>query len=262
MKDNSISLILPCYNEESNLRKGVLDIVGSYTEADNRFQEVLIIDDGSTDDSKRLIKESYLKKYPKFRLIENDHTGKAYAIISGIRESKSDYVFFSDFDLATPLRESEKLFREINKGFQVVIGSRSTNRSGAPLARKILAMGFMIIRNVLIGLRGITDTQCGFKIFDRNVALEVVDKLQVFKQEHVITAPSVSAGFDIEFLFIAKKLGCKIKEVPVAWRHVESKRVEFVKDAIETLGDIVKIRFNQLSNGYDFSKKKHIIDIL
>ena len=261
MKNKTYSLILPCYNEESNLRKGVLDIVGSYTESDERFSEVLIIDDGSTDESKTLIKK-YLEKYPKFRLIENNHTGKAFAIISGIRESKADYVFFSDFDLATPIRESEKLFREIDKGYHVVIGSRSTNRAGAPLARKILATGFMITRNVMIGLRGITDTQCGFKIFERNVALEVIDKLQVFKQEHTITTPSVSAGFDIEFLFIAKRLGCKIKEVHVAWRHVESKRVRFVKDAVETLRDIVKIRTIDFMGGYNFSKKKYTVDVL
>ncbi len=261
MKDNSISLILPCYNEESNLRKGVLDVVGSYTQNDQRFLEVLIIDDGSTDESKKLI-STYLEKFPKFRLIENNHTGKAFAIISGIRHSKGDYVFFSDFDLATPIREAEKLFKEVNKGYHVVIGSRSTNRAGAPMARKVLATGFMITRNVLIGIHGITDTQCGFKIFEKNVALEVIDKLRVFRQEHVISSPSVSAGFDIEFLFIAKKLGCKIKEVHVAWRHVESKRVRFVKDAVETLRDIFRIRWIDITGGYDFSKKKYIVEVL
>lgn len=115
---------------------------------------------------------------------------------------------------------------------------------------------------MLIGLHGIKDTQCGFKIFDKNVALEVIDKLQVFKEDHVLNAASVTAGFDIEFLFIAKRLGCKIKEVPVVWHHVKTERVSFVKDALETIRDILSIRINDLSNKYDFSKKKYIVDML
>ena len=198
MKTNSVSLIIPCYNEEPNIKEGTLLKVAEYTKSDDRFGEVLIVDDGSTDKSRALIEKQFLPKYPKLRLIKNNHAGKAFAVITGIKESSHDYVFFSDFDLATPIEECEKLFAEVDKGNHVVIGSRSANREGAPLLRKTMALGFMISRNIIIGLRGITDTQCGFKIFDRRVALEIIDKLHVFKQEHVITTPSVTAGFDIE----------------------------------------------------------------
>lgn len=257
-----ISLIVPCYNEEVNILNGTLDRMAKYTQNDPRFMEVLLVDDGSTDKSKKIIKEQYITQYPKLKLIENSHAGKAFAIITGIRESKYEQVMFSDFDLATPIEESEKLITGIKEGYHVVIGSRNTNREGAPITRKILALGFIITRNLLIGLNGIKDTQCGFKIFDRNVALEIIDKLQVFKEDHVIVAPSVSAGFDIEFLFIAKRLGCKIKEVSVEWHHVKTERVNFVKDAVETIRDILNIRINEFSNRYDFSKKKHIVDLL
>lgn len=259
--DISITLIVPCYNEEANIQKGTLQKIAAYTDSKTRFKEILIVDDGSTDTSKNLIKD-YITRYPKLRLIENNHAGKAFAIMTGIRQGSARYVMFSDFDLATPIEESEKLIRGISEGFSVVIGSRTVNREGAPLARKILTLGSIVVRNVLIGLHGIKDTQCGFKIFERNVALEVIDKLQVFKEEHIISDPSVSAGFDIEFLFIAKRLGCSIKEVPVIWRHVESKRVNFAKDAIETIKDLAMIRWNELRRAYDFSKKKYLVDII
>ena len=260
--DLKISLIVPCYNEEANIHAGTLEKIGTFTQNDDRFGEVLLVDDGSSDKSKQLIKEVYLPKFPKIRLIENNHSGKAFAIITGIRNSTFGYVMFTDFDLATPLEESEKLISGINEGYNVVIGSRSTNREGAPFTRKVTALGFIILRNLIIGLNGITDTQCGFKIFEKNVALEVIDKLRVFKEEHVISTPSVSAGFDIEFLYIAKQLGCKIKEVPVIWHHVTTERVSFLRDALETIQDIIKIRLNSLSNGYDFAKKKYLVDML
>lgn len=260
--DLKISLIVPCYNEEANIQAGTLDKIGVFTANDNRFTEILLVDDGSSDNSKELIIKQYLTKYPKFQLIENNHSGKAFAIITGIRRSRSPHVMFSDFDLATPIEEAEKLILGIGEGYQVVIGSRNTERKGAPIARKILSFGSIVIRNILMGSHGIKDTQCGFKLFKRDVALEVIDKLKVFKEEHIISTPSVTAGFDIEFLFIAQRLGCKIKEVPVQWRHVESKRVNFIKDAVETIQDLLKIRINEFSNSYDFAKKKYLVDML
>lgn len=118
-----ISLIIPCYNEVANLQKGVLDKVGNFTKEDERFTEVLIINDGSTDSSKKII-ESYLKIFPKFKLINKDHQGKAYAINVGIKSAKGDYVFFTDMDLATPIEEVNWLTGEIQNGYQIIIGSR------------------------------------------------------------------------------------------------------------------------------------------
>lgn len=245
-----ISLVVPCYNEEANIQKGVLDKIGNFVLNDERFSEVIIVDDGSTDSSKEVIKNKYLKTYKKFSLIENSHQGKAFAVLTGIKRAKGDYVMFTDIDLATPIEEAEKLIAKIKGGGQIIIGSRNTNREGAPLLRKIMAKGFIVIRNIIIGLRGIKDTQCGFKLFERRAALKIIDKLQVFHDKRIAHDSSVSAGFDIEFLFLGQKLGYKITEVPVVWRHVETKNVNFIRDSLETLEDIFRIKVLDLQRKY------------
>lgn len=245
-----ISLIIPCYNEEVNIQKGVLDKIGNYTAQDARFSEVLIVDDGSNDSSKVVIKNKYLKTFPKFRLIQNSHQGKAFAVLTGIKQAKYDYVIFSDIDLATPIDEVEKLIAKTKDGAQIVIGSRNNSRAGAPILRKIMAKGFIFIRNIIIGLEGIKDTQCGFKLFEKQAAMKIIDKLQVFHNNRNAKGSSVSAGFDIEFLFLGQKLNYKIIEVPVVWRHVETKNVNFIPDTIETLKDIFKIKLLDLQGKY------------
>ena len=245
-----ISLIIPCYNEEVNIQKGVLDKIGNYTRGDERFSEVIIVDDGSSDSSKTVIKNKYLKTFPKFRLIQNSHQGKAFAILNGIKQAKGDHVIFTDIDLATPIDEVEKLIAKTKDGGQIIIGSRNNSREGAPLLRKIMAKGFIVIRNIIIGLKGIRDTQCGFKLFEKQTALKIIDKLQVFHDNRIAKDSSVSAGFDIEFLFLGQKLGYKIIEVPVIWRHVETKNINFIRDTIETLVDIFKIKLLDMQGKY------------
>ncbi|OGK23442.1 hypothetical protein A3A46_03275 [Candidatus Roizmanbacteria bacterium RIFCSPLOWO2_01_FULL_37_13] len=246
----SISLIIPCYNEEANIQKGVLDKIGNFTRNDDRFIEVLIVDDGSDDHSKQIIKQKYLPQFSKFKLIENNHQGKAFAIMTGIKLAKSDYVMFSDIDLATPIEETEKLIDEIKEGYSIVIGSRKSQRVGAPMLRKIMSIGFIVIRDLIIGLKGIRDTQNGFKIFEKNAALKVIDKLKVFHDKRKAVGSSVTAGFDLEFLFLALKLSYRIKEVPVTWLHVETKNVNFIRDSLETLIDIFKIKYYDLLHKY------------
>jgi len=245
-----ISLIVPCYNEEVNIQRGVLDKIGNYTATDVRFSEVIIVDDGSSDSSKTVIKNKYLKTFPKFRLVQNSHQGKAFAVLTGIKQAKGDYVIFTDIDLATPIDEVEKLIVKTKEGGQIIIGSRNNSREGAPILRKIMAKGFIVIRNVIIGLKGVRDTQCGFKLFEKKTALKIIDKLQVFHDNRIAKGSSVSAGFDIEFLFLGQRFGYKIIEVPVIWRHVETKNVNFIRDTIETLVDIFKIKLLDLQGKY------------
>ncbi len=245
-----ISLVLPCYNEEANLQKGVLDKIGNFVKEDDRFTEVIIVDDGSSDKSKKFIKEKYLVHFPKFKLIENTHRGKAYAVITGINHSKGDYVMFSDIDLATPIEEANKLINQL-KAYSIVIGSRSSQRAGAPLARKIMAKGAIVVRDIFLNLRGIKDTQCGFKLFEKKAAQHIFNHLRVYKDGHTIEGSSVSVGFDIEFLFLATKLGYKIKEIPVVWKHVETHNVNFLKDSFEGFLDILKIKFADLQGKYN-----------
>lgn len=244
-----VTLIIPCYNEEANIQKGVLDKIGNFTKNDSRFSEILIVDDGSQDKSKTIIKTTYLKQFPKFKLIENNHQGKAAAIIKGVEVSKTPYVMFSDIDLATPIEEANKLLQYI-PDYSIVIGSRKAGRIGAPFTRKILAFGMIFIRSTIIGLRGVQDTQCGFKLFERNAAKKIISHLQVSNKKNTIHGPSVSAAFDLEFLFLASKMQLKIKEIPVIWRHVETKNVNFFKDSFETLRDIYLIKTYDLAQKY------------
>ncbi len=249
---NTITLIIPCYNEVANLQKGVLDRVGNFIKHHPAFMEVLIVDDGSSDESKELIRRDYLPHFPMFRLIENQHQGKAYAIITGIREARGSQVMFSDIDLATPIDESTKLIDALNDGADVVIGSRNPVREGAPLKRRIMAYGLILLRGFFLGLGKLKDTQCGFKLFQTAAAQEIISKMQVFRNGITITGSSVSAGFDLEFLFVARKLGYRIDEVPVIWRHVETKNVNFIKDSVETLSDMIRIRYYHLKGRYQF----------
>jgi len=246
----NISLIIPCYNEELNIQKGVLDRIGNYSLRDNAIKEVIIVDDGSTDLSSEIIKKKYLKLFNKFSLIEIKHQGKAMAVIAGIERAGSEYVVFADIDQATPIEEVKKIYSAFNKGHEIVIGSRYNARSGAPILRRVQSRGFTFIRSILIGLNGIHDTQCGFKGFKTDIALQIIKHLKVFASNHEVKGSSVSAAFDLEFLFIAKKLGYDIKEVPVEWRHAETKNVAFIKDSIETIADILKIRVNDFSGKY------------
>ncbi len=246
----NISLIIPCYNEELNIQKGVLDKIGNYVKNDPRFGEVLVVDDGSTDSSITLIREKYLRTFPKFKLIENRHQGKAYAVITGIKKAHSEFVMFSDMDLATPIEEAERLIKAVDQNYPIVIGSRSSQREGAPMLRKIMAVAAILIKRVIIGLPGIKDTQCGFKLFKKSNAVTVIDKLRVFDHRRPVSGSSVSAGFDMEFLLVASKLNYGIKEIPVDWKHVETKHVNFVKDSFEGLKDILLIKYFDLKHAY------------
>jgi glycosyltransferase involved in cell wall biosynthesis len=247
----TITLIIPCYNEVSNFQKGVLDKIGNYVRDDERFIEVLIVDDGSSDESREVVGKKYLKQFPKFRLVACPHRGKAPTVISGIQEAKGDFVFFTDADLATPIEEVEKLLdAQASSSAPLIIGSRGAVRPDAPITRKIMALGMITIRTIIVGLPGIKDTQCGFKLFDRKTALNVIEKLVVFKRKTVGNQASVSAIFDLEFLFIASKLKYKIVEVPVFWRHVETRRVSFFKDVYESLTDMARLKWYEMKGRY------------
>lgn len=246
----TLSLIVPCYNEELNIQKGVLDKISNYVKHIPQIKEIIISDDGSTDNSKEIIRKEYLPQFPLFTLLENPHHGKAHALISAIKKAKGDYVLFTDIDLATPIEEIEKMIKEIELKTDIIIGSRNSHREGAPWTRKLLAVGFIFFRNFLIGLKDIKDTQCGFKAFRRVCALKIIDNLQVFKKAQEMHGSSVAAGFDLEFLFLASKYGYSIKEIPVVWKHVETKNVNFIKDSIETLKDILKMKYYDLTGKY------------
>ncbi|MFH0864196.1 MAG: glycosyltransferase [Candidatus Gottesmanbacteria bacterium] len=252
MNNNKIyvSVIIPCYNEEQNIKTGILDKVYAYLEKQNYSWDVNIVDDGSSDNSVRLV-EKFISGHPNFSLIRNPHQGKAATVISGMLQAKGKYVLFSDFDQATPIEEIEKVLPWFDQGFDIIIGSRSSHRKGAPLSRLIIARGFMLLRHLVLGLEGISDTQCGFKAFKNDVANKLFGFLRLYGEKKSVSGPLVTAGFDIELLFLAKKLGFKIKEVPVEWHYVETRRVNPVKDSWYGFWDLILIRLNEIRGLYD-----------
>jgi len=244
-----LSVIIPAFNEIDNLKKGVLDSVKNYLSSQKYSYEVLIIDDGSTDGSTEFV-ENYSRKNPDVTLVRNNHGGKAIAVMTGLINSKGEIGLFTDMDQATPISEVEKILDGFNEGFDIVIGSRS-GRKGAPLIRKFMAFGFSVVRTIILGLP-FRDTQCGFKAFNRKSIDVIFPQLKERWKKHLKEkGAAVNAAFDVETLFLAKKQGFKIKEVKVEWHHVGTERVQVVKDSIEAVIDIFKIRLNDLLGRYD-----------
>lgn len=233
----------------NNLQKGVLDKVEHFLSKQKYMYEVIVVDDGSDDGSLEFL-EKFVKEEKNFKLVKSPHKGKAGAVTRGMLSAKGDMVLFTDLDQATPIEELNKLLPFAQK-FDIVIGSRSSTRKGAPWTRLLMAKGMILLRSIIVGLRGIDDTQCGFKLFKNNVSDDLFSKLEKFhKGYNKISGSSVKAGFDVELLFIARQMKHKIKEVPVEWLYVESRRVSPVKDSIEAVEDLVKIKLNSMSGKY------------
>jgi glycosyltransferase involved in cell wall biosynthesis len=246
-----LSVVIPCFNEEKNLKNEVLTPVVKFLNLKSFTYEVIVVDDGSTDQSLSVL-NAFIKNNPHWKIIRNHHGGKGNAVITGMLAAKGKIILFTDLDQATPISEVDKLLPLFKQGFAVVIGSRNSRREGAPIFRLLMARGFMMLRTLILGLSKIHDTQCGFKAFKREVARDIFRRLKLYGDKHnKVTGSQVSAGFDVESLFLAKKLGYKIKEVPVNWHYVETRRINPITDSWQGLIDIIKIRLNNLKHEYD-----------
>lgn len=244
-----LSVIVPSYNESWEIKKMALDEINSCLATKDFSYEVVIVDDGSTNGTVNKVREE-VKKRRGFNFIENPHGGKAITVMTGLLRSKGEIALFTDMDQATPISELDKFLPLFEKGFDVVIGSRH-GRKGAPLMRKLAGLGFSLIRNVILGLP-FKDTQCGFKAFNRK-SIEIIfpDLLKMWQAMKSKNA-AVNAGFDVETLFIAKKKDLVVAEVDVDWRHVENlKQVQLIKDSIEALKDMLRIKWNDFSGRYN-----------
>jgi len=245
-----LSVVIPSYDEMANLQKGVLDKVNHFLSQKQFSFEVIVVDDGSTDGSAQFVKK-FCSDNSNFRLIDNPHLGKAGAVTTGVINSKGEYILFTDMDQATPIEEIDNLLPYFDKGYDIVIGSRKDQRKGSPWTRKVMARGMVMLRTALVGIRGISDTQCGFKMFKNAAAQVLFRKLNIIHNNfQKVKGSSVSAGFDVEILYIAQKLGYKIKEVPVEWLYVETRRVNPVKDSIAGVIDLLRIKMKDLRGEY------------
>lgn len=251
MNKKYLSVVIPCFNEMGNLQKGVLDKVEHFLSRQKYSWEVIVVDDGSNDGSREFI-ERFVKDDPLFSLIKGSHTGKAGAVTTGMLKASGKYILFTDMDQATPIEEVNKLLPKFDEGYDIVIGSRSSKRKGAPWTRVVMAKGMIILRSIIVGIQGISDTQCGFKMFRKDVSDKLFLKIHKlhngFKE---ISGSRVSAGFDVELLYVAQKMGYKINEVPVEWLYVETRRVSPIKDSIEGLLDLFQIKLQDLKGRYD-----------
>lgn len=245
-----LSVVIPSFDEMGNLQKGVLDHVKSFLDKQKYSYEVIIVDDGSKDGSAEFI-DYFVKENKHFTLIKNPHTGKAGAVTTGMLQAKGTFVLFTDMDQATPIDEVKKLLPFFDDGYTIIIGSRSGRRKGAPWTRILMARSMMVLRSSIVGIKGIEDTQCGFKMFRNDVAKTLFTKIkQLHHGFQKVSGSSVSAGFDVELLYLAQKMGYTIKEVPVSWLYVETRRVSPVTDSIRGILDLLRIKKNDLTGKY------------
>jgi glycosyltransferase involved in cell wall biosynthesis len=242
MAHPEISIVVPAYNEGARI-ENALDRIFSCAEQKGWDAEVLVVDDGSTDDTASVV-ERWMVAYPRLHLIQNPgNRGKGYSVRNGLLQAAGEIVMFTDADLSAPMEEAERLFRAIHEGADVAIGSRWLDRARQtihqPLYRQFFGRCFNWITRTVMGLP-FKDTQCGFKAFRRSAA-QVIFRLQTIERW----------GFDPEILFIAQKLGYEIREVPVTWGHDERSRLSYLRDGLKMLEEMAIIRSNSLAGRYD-----------
>ena len=251
-----LSIIIPCWNEQRNLENGVLDEIQQFL-ADQTFSwEVIIVDDGSTDESRALI-EAAIDGVDGYTLLSIPHGGKPVAVWAGIQHAQGDIVLFTDMDQSTPINELANLLPYYSEGYDVVIGSRGTAREGTSLMRKMGSFVFLNFRRLFL-LRSISDTQCGFKSCRRDAAMATFPHLQYFTQETETAGWKVSA-YDVELLYLLDRSGYRIKEVVVEWRNRdmsetkgnEGEIARYMKESLEMVREIQRVKLNQLRGVYD-----------
>lgn len=253
-----LSVVIPCYNEARNLERGVLEEVDQFLSRQSYTWEVIVVDDGSTDDSRQLV-ESRIAGKRGFSLLPIVHGGKPAAVWAGIQAAQGEIVLFTDMDQSTPIHEVDQLLPWYDAGFQVVIGSRGAAREGFNLLRKLGSLIFRGLRSLFL-LRDINDTQCGFKTCRRHVALETFPRLQFFKQAERPSGWKVSA-YDVELLFIMEKAGYAIKEVVVEWQNrdvsvtkgQQSDLLRYVNESLEMAREILRVKRNEMRGMYDIA---------
>jgi len=242
MSHPRLSIVIPAYNESARI-ESALDRVMACVESQAWDAEVLVVDDGSTDNTVEIV-QTWMDRFPRLHLIKNPgNRGKGYSVRNGLLQAAGDVVMFTDADLSAPMEEANRLLAAIANGADVAIGSRWMERARQtihqPLYRQFFGRCFNAITRGIMGLP-FKDTQCGFKAFRREVA-QVVFRLQSIERW----------GFDPEILFIARKLKYRIVEVPVTWGHDERSRMSYLKDGMKMLEEMAMIRYNSFAGRYD-----------
>lgn len=238
----SLSIIIPAYNEENRLPPTLLQVTDYLEQSEWRPAEILVVDDGSSDSTVQ-VAEQYAKRGFAVRVLRNPgNRGKGFAVRHGMQEGTGEWLLFTDADLSTPIAEIEKLWAAVRDGqAAVAIGSRALDRSligvRQPLFRERAGQIFNWVMQRVLGLR-LSDTQCGFKLFRQDAARAVFERQKLDR-----------FGFDAEALFLAQKLGFKIREIPVRWNDVAGSKVSITSGARGFL-DLLRVRLNDLRGIY------------
>ena len=236
-----ISIVVPAYNEELRLPPTLISMIDYFSE-NNRNYEILVIDDGSSDRTVEMV-DKFSKLKPQIRVISlKKNSGKGCAVRRGVLEAVGEFILFADADGATPIEEIERLEGVLRGGsVSVAIGSRALPSKETNVAtsfhRRVLGQSFNRIVNFLV-LPGIRDTQCGFKMFTRKAARFLFS-----------TQKSNGFSFDVEILFLAKKVGLEVVEVPVNWTNIPGSKVNLVFDALRMFRDCLffKLRHRRIN---------------
>lgn len=234
-----LSVIIPAYNEEKRLPK-TLEEIQRYLKQQSYQSEIIVVDGGSTDKTAKIVRE-----WPQVKLIElKNSQGKGQAVKGGMLAAQGKFRIFTDADNSTSIEQVENMLPYFEQGYDVVIGSRDIEGAvlepPQPFLRKmILGRGFRLLRKILAGFWDISDSQCGFKAFSGEAAVTIFPRLTLF-----------GFSFDVEALVLAKKMGYKIKEIPVRWVNDPESKVKF-KDIIKMLLELIKIRLNLIKGLYD-----------
>jgi glycosyltransferase involved in cell wall biosynthesis len=235
------SIVIPAYNEAARIGNA-LEAVVACVHQRGWSAEVVVVDDGSRDQTADLVR-AFAKDHPEVRLLQNPgNHGKGYSVRNGILHSFGEVVMFTDADLSAPIEEADGLLAAIAAGADIAIGSRWLERARQtirqPFYRQFFGRCFNGVTRAVMGLH-YADTQCGFKAFTR-AAAQTVFQLQTIDRW----------GFDPEILFIARKRGYRVEEVPVSWAHDKRTRISYLKDGTRMLQDIAIVRWNALLGRY------------
>ena len=230
----ALSLVIPAYNEEVRLSAS-LDAVARFAAAHPGGCEVILVDDGSSDRTAEIAR-AFAARHPFSRVLVNDRNrGKGYSIRQGALDARGETILISDADLSTPLTESAKLLARLAAmGEGIAIGSRGLAGSNVEVhqnaLRELMGRTFNLVVRTMTGLP-FRDTQCGFKALSRRIAEPIFRRARVDR-----------FSWDVEILYVARKRGVKIEEIPVTWRNAPGSKVGILSAPVEMLRDVIRVR--------------------